>query len=188
MLMNEGRLRAGQIIKYDLGLWRVDYVNNSRARIIPLAKRHVLLKDGREFEAERGGVNISPRSFVELIENLDRAADEMQLAEAEKEVAEARREIEEEARLAAELVEAEAELEEARREAVATVAVSKPGGWRSTALGAFREGTLAAEVQAYVVAHPGCSAAEVAMMVQGKGNTTACLTRYARSGIFALMA
>ena len=72
-------LQAGQIIRYGPALYRVTYVNHCRAYIVPLAKRHVALPDGREFDAERGGVSIAPDSFVEIVTNLEVARDQLEL-------------------------------------------------------------------------------------------------------------
>jgi hypothetical protein len=84
-------LKTGQIIRYDSGLWRVEYVNESRARIIPLAKRHVTLhdKDGaeRDFESGMRGANISPNSEVEIVQMTAALADELEMAKLEREIA-----------------------------------------------------------------------------------------------------
>lgn len=60
-------LKAGQVVKMGAELWHVDYVNACRARLIPVVKRHVVL-DGREFDATRGAVNVSPDSPLEVAE------------------------------------------------------------------------------------------------------------------------
>lgn len=60
-------LKTGQVVKMAGELWHVDYVNTCRARLVPVAKRHVVLEDGREFDATRGAVNISPDSPLEVV-------------------------------------------------------------------------------------------------------------------------
>lgn len=61
-------LKTGQVVKMGAELWHVDYVNACRARLVPVAKRHVVLEDGREFDATRGAVNVSPDSQLEVVE------------------------------------------------------------------------------------------------------------------------
>jgi hypothetical protein len=85
-------LKAGQIIRYDSALWRVEYVNASRARIVPLLKRHVSLKNDagqetRSFETDQRGASISPNSLVEVVTATDDLEDEIEMMKLEKEIA-----------------------------------------------------------------------------------------------------
>lgn len=59
-------LQRNQIVQYGSSLYRVDYVNACRARLVPLAKRHVVLGD-REFDAHERGINVSPNSDLPII-------------------------------------------------------------------------------------------------------------------------
>lgn len=79
-----------QIIKYDGGLWRVDYTNQSRAYILPLGKRQVVL-DGATFEAsDKRGVSISPDAIVEVVSDGELSQDlldQIAIAKLEREIA-----------------------------------------------------------------------------------------------------
>jgi len=65
------RLRVGDKIRLRGKVWIVDMVNDSRAYILPLEKRHVELErpDGTpvEFEANERGLSISTYSDVEVL-------------------------------------------------------------------------------------------------------------------------
>lgn len=65
------RLRVGQRLRYDGRVWRVEYVNACRARIVPVDKQRVeyTTLDGKPVTFEAGGraVNISPTAGVELL-------------------------------------------------------------------------------------------------------------------------
>lgn len=69
-------LQAGHTIRMSGTLWRVDYVNASRAHITPLT-------GGR-------ATSISPNSEVEIVTDLERAQDEIALKQVERELAELR--------------------------------------------------------------------------------------------------
>lgn len=166
-------LRKGEIVRYGSSLWRVDYVNECRARIVPLAKRHVVLADGREFEAERGGVNISPNSLLEVVEDLERTKLEIEMEEAERELA---------------ALKAEAEREAApkptARPGRATLAAGRihGQGWAIATAVAGLAGTKAA-VYAFVAAHPGCLTKEVVVAGISAGAVAACLDRFRKIGV-----
>jgi hypothetical protein len=74
-------LLEGQVVRIAGSLWRVDYVNQCRARLVPLSRRN----------AERD-LNVSPNSALEVVTDLARASEELELAEAEREVEALRRE------------------------------------------------------------------------------------------------
>jgi hypothetical protein len=101
-------LLEGQVVRIAGSLWRVDYVNQCRARLVPLSRRN----------AERD-LNVSPNSALEVVTDLARASEELELAEAEREVAELQAELRRRERDEGELAEAEREVEALRREASA---------------------------------------------------------------------
>lgn len=172
-------LQAGQIINYDNALYRVDYVNHCRARIVPLAKRHVTLTDGREFDAERAGVNISPEAVVPIVTDIERARAELELAEAEAQLKAVAAELARETRLAAQPTPA------AARPAGLPQAASRNGGWRVVAGRPldFRAGSLAAEVIGWIQAHPGQVTKEIVAAVKSEGNVASCVSRFYQSGL-----
>lgn len=67
------RLRIGEIVRHDNGLWRVDLVNPCRARLVPLDRRRVRFHDyGTDGEVEFDGVasrpiSICPDSDIERV-------------------------------------------------------------------------------------------------------------------------
>ncbi len=181
-------LQAGQIVRYSQSLWRVDYVNECRARIIPLTKRHVVLLDDegnekRAFDSEQRGVNISPDSPLEVVTDIERAADEIELAKAERELAQIKAEAKAEERRAAEA---------AKPPRIAPGAAERPSGGRSAQgwqIGPARpEGILLgtkAAVYAWVQAHPGSTTKQVAAgcSEQSAGAVGACLDRFRKIGV-----
>ena len=66
-MVNNDTLRAGMVVRSGGEEYRVDYVNACRAFLIPMKKQHVVLPDGRTFEAERPGISVSPRAGVEIV-------------------------------------------------------------------------------------------------------------------------
>ncbi len=169
-------MKAGDVVKHAGSLWRVDYVNPCRARIVPLSKRHVVLADGREFDAERGGINISPDSPLEVVTDVARTQLEIEVEEAERELATTRAEAEQEAAKAAKPAEARAERPSAGRSGQ---------GWQiGSAAVSGLAGTKAA-VFAFVSAHPGASTKQVAAGCpeQSAGAVAACLDRFRKIGV-----
>ena len=58
------RLRIGEVVRHDNGLWRVDLVNPCRARLVPLDRRRVRFHDhGTVGEVEFDGVASRPISI-----------------------------------------------------------------------------------------------------------------------------
>lgn len=188
-------LQSGQVIRYDNSLWRVDYVNECRARIIPLVKRHVTLADGREFESEQRGVNISANAEVALVDNIDAERTRLELAQAEAELAAAKRELEAETRRLAQAETAHApKAEPAKNKPQAAQAYAKPMpsggiGWRlgSAQPEHLREGSLKRWVFDFVAAHPGQTTKTVAEGVKAsKANASAvaaCLDRFRKINV-----
>lgn len=176
-------LIAGQIIRYGRALYRVEYVNDCRAKVVPLAKRHVELPDGREFDADRSGVNISPNSIVEVIEDLDRAKDEIALEEVEEELAAAKAELAK--RSVTTVTPPERPSKSVPRPVSAPRTRIQGGGWHRApaAAPAFKDGTLAAQVWAWIGEHPGQSTAEIVDGVKVKGAVAACVSRFHQAGL-----
>ena len=158
-------LTAGTIVHYDDQLWRIEYVNPSRAHLVPLRKREVILYDDeggvrRRFESEQRGVNISANSIIDVVEDPQRALDEI------------------------ELVRAEAELAELRAAMVAPVAplpVPSTSGWRLVGAAPFAaQGTLKRAVLDCLEATPG--AAHIKVGSASAGAVAACLDRLRKAG------
>lgn len=175
-------LIIGQIVRYERALWRVDFVNDCRARIVPLTKRHVVLLDEeggvkRAFDSEVRGVNISPNSALDIVEDVERAKDEIELAAVEEE-----------------LREVKAALAQADRPAPLPGRLAPPpaprtpttgSGWRVTAKipAPFRHGSLAAEVMARIKAEPGLDTKALVAVIKGSGNVAACVSRFHQAGL-----
>jgi hypothetical protein len=80
MAMNTGLLIVGQVIKLSgPELFRVATVNECRARIVPIDRKPVTIKD-KTFYPTAGGVDISPYSYVELIEEPAQLTGEIKFA------------------------------------------------------------------------------------------------------------
>ncbi len=178
-------LQAGQVIRYGQALWRVDYVNEFRARIVPLTKRHVVIKDDdgdekRAFDSEQRGVNISPNSCLDVIIDVERAKDEIELRKAEMELAELQ------AALARPLPAPKPAPapKAAQKPATLGVRAAKGGGWRvgPTPAPTFRDGSLAEMVMACIVAMPGADTKTLVAAVQAEGNVAACISRFFQAG------
>lgn len=172
-MMNQGTLKAGQIIRSGRQLYRVDMVNECRARIVPLAKRRVALPGGAEFEAERGCTSIAPTACVEIVTDLEAERDRIELEEAEAELAAARAEL-------------------AASERPADPAPAKPqapraagAGWHPApgAAPAFRDGTLAAAVWSCIAARPGQDTKAIVAAVRAEGAVAACVSRFHQAGL-----
>jgi hypothetical protein len=191
MKHNEGMLRAGQTVRYAQELWRVEYVNFSRAFIVPLRKRTVTIGD-REFEGERRGVSIAPNSILPVITNIEQARTELELEQARQEAATLERQIRE---LNA--------MTPRERDAVAkslnvTVEIPKPnakpvkhclpkvrgGGWKLVAGPkiTFRAGSLAEIVMTFITANPGRTTKEIVAEVKAEGAVAACVSRFFQAG------
>lgn len=194
-MMNDGRLKAGQVIRTEGGLYRVAHSNECRARIVPLTKK--ALETGRE--GTSGGDNIASTSYVEIIEDIERAKLEMELEATEKELAAAKREVQTRDRTeahdtaAAKLAALEAEIASAEQtlgtapKAPKTTAprVGTGAGWRLAPgeVPSYKEGSLAARVYAYIKEHPGQTTAEIVVGVGGPGALAACVSRFNQAGI-----
>jgi len=207
------RLQVGQIIRYGPTLWRVDYVNECRARIVPLNKQLAVpdAVDDVETErkhrvtAERYGVNISANSIVTVVTDLERAKAELELAEAEREVKTWRNELAQRDADEDELAIAERELEALRRKALhehidnaltvpkatrladGSVPRTAPAGkgWYLID-GQWPEtkpGSLKAQVLAYLKASPGRAAKDITIAGFTAGAIAACLDRFMKSGV-----
>lgn len=188
-------LQSGQIIRYDNALWRVDYVNECRARIVPLQKRHVTLTDGREFESEfeseQRGVNISANAEVPIVEDIDGERTRLELAQAEAELTELRAEERRQAQAQTPKAPKAKPSAHAPQTAQADAKPMPSGGigWR---LGLaqpehLREGSLKRWVYDFVAAHPGQTTKSVTEGVKGsKANLSAvaaCLDRFRKINV-----
>jgi len=190
-MRNNETLKVGQVIEYQKGLWRVDLVNACRARIVPLKKRHVVLKhdDGTEkraFDAEYGGVNISPTSAVPIVHE-DDVADELALLKQEQHAKPAPA-----AGPTANVPQAQATRVPAGKIAPRGAnppfrieVTKKGGGWyRTTMPSTFRPGSLGEVVMAHIEAHPGQDTkAIVAALPNADGNVASCVSRFMQAGL-----
>lgn len=181
--MNEGMLTAGQVIRYGDELWRVDYVNDCRARIVPLNKRHVHLNDGREFDADRNGVSISPNSFVEIVTDIEQARTKIELEDAERELRAAKAEVKAQASIKQELEDAEVELAQAKQALAAAPRATTTGGWHWVGPATFKPGSMGEAVSVYIQGHPGLSTAEIVAAAPAAGAVAACVSRFFQAGL-----
>lgn len=166
-------LHAGQVVRYGDALWRVDYVNDCRARIVPLLKRHL----ADDFDTtEQRGVNVSPNSTLEVVTDIDRVKTEIELAVTERELAEVKAEL----------------AKEAKRAAVPTLApkpapapkAPRGAGWHLTDLVPdVQPGSLKESVLLFLAAHPGASTKEVVIEGATPGAVAACLDRFMKAGV-----
>jgi hypothetical protein len=182
-------LRPGQILRRNNELWRVLYVNECRARILPIDR------DDRQETNERYGRDIAPTSMVETVTDVERARDEIELAKAEAEIKAAKREIKAQATLQQELAEAEAELAAMKQELAKSGEVAKTGEvatprgatWQMAAgdHGFCAAGSLKAEVLAFLKAHPGAptKAVQAGISKASAGAVAACLDRFWKAGV-----
>ena len=65
--MTAPTLVEGAIVEHDGRLWRVGLVNQSRARLDPLAGEAVLLATGRSFTSYGGSINVGPTSTLKTV-------------------------------------------------------------------------------------------------------------------------
>lgn len=174
-------LRPGIVIKYDASLWRVEHVNECRAHIIPLSKRSDTDSGGR-------GVSIGTNSYVEMVDDLERARTEIELMEAEKDLADARKALDGQKTLAQELAEAERELAALKAQSPVVTVVSRGSkqAWKIKGVVPFAaQGTLKALVLDFVRKHAGSDTRAVASAIKGHtgGAVAACLDRFWKSGV-----
>lgn len=148
-------LQVGQVVKMpDRSLWRVDYVNSCRARVAPLG-------DG-------GPVNISPDSPLEVVTDIERAKDELELAATERELRE----------LKAASVEPPPAPIIARKVTTGT-------GWHAGPVvpPEYREGSLAQQVMDYILLNPGLTTAQIVEGSGASGAVAACVSRFNQAGL-----
>lgn len=183
-------LQPGQVVRYDNALWRVDYVNECRARIVPLAKRHVTVGD-HEFESEARGVNISANAEVAIVDDVETERTRLELAQAEAELASLQDEIRRQAKASTidgPKAGAKGHIEPAAQ-ALAQPMPSNGIGWR---LGTaqpehLRQDSLKKWVYDFVSKHPGQTTKSVAEGVKAsKANASAvaaCLDRFRKINV-----
>lgn len=168
-------LHAGQVVRYGDALWRVDYVNDCRARIVPLLKRHIL-EEGVDYSAEQRGVNVSPNSTLEVVTDIDRVKTEIELAVTERELAEVKAELAKEAKRAA--------LSTPAPKPAPTPKAPRGAGWHLTDLVPdVNPGSLKESVLLFLAAHPGSSTKEVVIEGATPGAVAACLDRFMKAGV-----
>lgn len=165
-------LKSGQVVRYGNELYRVDMVNECRARIVPLSKRHVTLTNGREFDAERGGVNISPNSPLDLIDDIEAERDRIELAKTEAELAQLKAEQAREARVVKPAI-----------IAVKPTRAASSGGWIVGNAAAFKSDSLASVVMAYIAANPGQTTKQIVEGVDRPEAVAACVSRFHQAGL-----
>lgn len=186
--MTADRLQQDQILRYAGDLWRVDFVNDSRAFIIPLDR------DGSR------GISISPNSSIPVVTDIERARTELELKAVEKELRTVKAEIHSRERLEAELAAAEADLARARAEhaerkaarATTTPTAGTTRGGTATwtivpgdhLIGSHLKGSTKAEVMAFLKSKPGATTKEVQAACSGTpGAVAACLDRFWDAGV-----
>lgn len=198
-------LQLNQVVRYSGALWRVDFVNDCRARIVPLTKSHVEITDDegnivRSFDRMGRGINISPDSVLDIVDDPERASDEMELARVERELKQARAELlREQARSASgkKIILANAAMPARApgdwKPIAAGTGPAPPSGWHwhPTAplerwLGDLKEGSLKMDVLILVTAEPGRTTKEIAVALAdtaSSGAVAACLDRFHKSGV-----
>lgn len=183
-------LQPGQIVRYDNALWRVDYVNECRARIVPLAKRHVTVGD-HEFESEARGVSISANAEVAIVDDVDTERTRLELAQAEAELATLQVEIRRQMKASTiDALKAGPKAKAPQTGAGVAKPIASAGiGWR---LGPaqpehLRQDSLKKWVYDFVAAYPGQSTKTVAEGVKAsKAHTSAvaaCLDRFRKINV-----
>lgn len=176
-------MQPGQVVRYENELWRVEYVNPSRAYLLPLARRTVIIRNDegaekRRFEGGQRGVNVSPNSVLDIVEDPERARAEQELAEAEEELRQLRAEA---ARAPAERASGDW-----RPHGHAVVLHARPGaGWHLLRTEEVAPGSLKAAVLGFLAAHPGSQTRVVAAACPGSsaGAVAACLDRFLKAGV-----
>jgi hypothetical protein len=203
IMMNQTTLKAGLVIRYNGGLYRVDHCNQSRARILPLTRRQI---EAESFDGEeRGGVNISASACVDIVEDVSRASDELELRKTEFAIKKLRIEAEKATALAALVA---AKPAKGVKPAVPAATATKPTngatkptmptktgtpraekgqGWVRSAkpVTPFRAGSLAETVLAYISANPGLTTAAIVTGVGIEGAIAACVSRFNQAGLIA---
>lgn len=185
-------LKGGQVVKYAGDLYRVDFINACRMRLVPLSKKQVALDDDGSPNSASRGISISAGACVEVVTDIERARDQIELQQAERALAAARSEIRQEATLRDELEDAEAALAALR---ASTASAPRPAPRRDVRAGAatgwhpgpepwpaFKAGTLAHAVMTEIVTRPGQSTAEVVAAVAVEGAVAACVSRFSQAG------
>ena len=179
-------LKPGQIVRYGSALYKVDFVNDCRARIVPLSKKQKDLAD--PVGLEKGGFSIGPTCVHLVVDDVERAMDEIELEEAEAEVRAAREELG--ARSVPEPLRSADAARKAGACAGAALGPAAPArapvsGWCRSAKEppAFKPGTLASIVMAYIVANPGRSTKEIVAGVAAAGAVAACVSRFYQAGL-----
>lgn len=181
------RLIVGQILRRGNELWRVVYVSDCRARIVPLSKR----KKDNDFDAdERGGISIATNSWVEIVTDLDRVRTEIELAETEAEIRATKKELKNREQQATvdsqeeKLRKLEAEIAELERaEKKSTRPVSAGGWYRTNVEATFKPGSLGDTVMKFIVANPGQTTAQIVEGVVANGAIAACVSRFNQAGL-----
>lgn len=175
-------MRAGDYVRCQDGVWRVEYVNECRAYLRPVRGNKVTIRDDdgnviRDFTAKGRGISIGPTSLVEVLTDYDPAKDTEAAGGptgAAVPPAASQPPAAERAPLAA-----------AARPVTATPAA----GWYATGTQAttFRPGSLAAEVMAHIEAHPGCATSAIVAALAGLqlGNVASCVSRFNQGGLIA---
>lgn len=185
-MLNTGKLQAGQIIRDGGTLWRVNHVSECRAFITPLRKKDLKSNENAEHSTS-GGVNISPTSMVEIIDDLETTQTLMEIEEAEREAREARRAIADQEREAAQAKPVKVEKPAAPKAPRGPRTVA--GGWR-VAEGVQprpKDGTLGAAVYDYVLANAGQTTQQIVDALTAAGVTgalAAAVSRFNQAGVF----
>lgn len=171
-------LQTGQVVRIANVLWRVEYVNECRARVVPLMKRTTILDDGTEQATILSPHNISSHSIVQVVDDIEQARNEIDLEQAERELRIVKRQIEREARTGSPPKPPAPAAQPAVRAVI-------HGGWHlgPGAAPAFRTGSLAAQVMAYLIAHPGQDTKTIVATLQLDGAVAACLSRFNQAGL-----
>lgn len=192
-MMNNDTLQAGQVILYSGALWRVELVNPSRARIVPLTKRHIVL-GGHEFDADMKGVNISARSYVEIVEDVEQALitlEEKRLIVEGNKVTRLKQEITAIAQEEQEVTRERERLHGERERLKVTRNTPRPpqaprtaGGWHLTVvtLPPLTTGSQAASVLEYIQTHPGSDTGQLAQALPAVKNMAQQLSRLKLTG------
>lgn len=166
---------------------------------MPLAKRHVVLADGSEFDSpDRRGISISPDSLVEIVSDLAEARERIELAEAEQTLKVLKAKLAEEERVSAKAAEARSLRE--RREAATKATLAKVKDSAGTPsksrhawtlvpskvdAGSLKAGSLKAQVVDFLAKNTQADTARVAAACPDAtaGAVTACLDRFWKAGV-----
>lgn len=190
-------LKIGDVVRMADDLWRVEYVNECRARLVPVT-------------TNQKPVNISPNSPIEVVSNYERAADEIEIEKVERELVELRN-VEVLDRLSVDRAAAglcrhcgggipcpsefgDVEVGVRRRSLMqaATQAMQRQAGDRRRYMRyfpgpkpwpVFKDGSLSEAVKQYIIAHPGQTTAEIVAGVEATGEVAACVSRFNQAGL-----